>query len=186
MLAHTRPCSETVLDKSSREPLVLLSRQRTIHLPRLEFTLAAVEGSESTAEKAQQFWNRATKAILAMKRIILTSMLPRLPLPPPVGECDECAIIETLVACAPLDIQVQIAFNDSSDYPRGYALWQFANDASPTWQLIDPDWTPIRVLLPPRKFPPSTALITRDFAGYSFRRSKKEFLESNASTSLHN
>jgi hypothetical protein len=127
-----------------------------VSLSRLEFVFAAVEERVSTTEKAENFWNRATKAFPALQKIVLTSMLPRPPLPPPVGEFDkDYANIEAVVGCAPLQIQVQIAFEDISQYSARYTLWQFIKNASPTWHVINADWTPIRVLLPPRQFPPS-------------------------------
>jgi hypothetical protein len=110
----------------------------------------------SPAEKAQVFWKKVEKAFPAVKRIALAGRLPQRPLPPPPGEFDEkYDIIETVVRYAPPHIQVQIAFDDGAEYPRRYTLWQFNKSQTPMWQVIDPDWTRIHVLLPPRIFSPS-------------------------------
>jgi hypothetical protein len=135
-----------------------------LHLERLEVYFEEVEPPGdwpqkpgSTNVKAQYFWEKVRKAFPAVKRVVLTGLPRRRPLPPPPGRLDEgYTAIETAVKCAPSQIVVQVTYGkEHLGKPQGHVLCQMTEDvkATATWQVIDEDWTPTRILLPPRKFP---------------------------------
>jgi hypothetical protein len=106
-----------------------------------------------SAVKAQYFWEKVERAFPAVKKVVLTGHQPRRPLPPPPGESDTAyTAIEVAVERAPPSMQVQVALEDGIQKSPRYTLWQVIRDRAPTWQVVDADWTPTRVLLPPRIF----------------------------------
>jgi len=124
-----------------------------LNLGRLEFTFAEDERL-STATRAQDFWTKVCRAFPAVKRVVLSGKLPRRELPPGAGESDKnYTAIATVVTMAPPHVVVHVAFDEgNSARPQRYALWQVTNSPEPIWQVLDKDWTPTRIFLPPRKF----------------------------------
>jgi hypothetical protein len=50
----------------------------------------------------------------------------------------------------------QVAFEGSHlEKPRRYTLWKVMTVPEPIWQVMDHNWTPTRIRLPPRKWPAS-------------------------------
>lgn len=138
-----------------------------IDLIRLEIffveTDDSIEGRKpvSVVDKAQVFWRRVEMVFPAVRRIVLTGCWPGPQLPPPEVELDGAYHqIELVVQQAPPSISVQIAFDDgfrpvgavnTRSGPR-FTLWQVASGLEPRWQIVHEEWTPTRVLLPPRNF----------------------------------
>jgi hypothetical protein len=123
----------------------------------------------STAVKAQEFWNRVCKAFPAIRRVVVAAEYSYHYLPTPITELNEdYPIIETVVDYAPPYITVQIAVEENKSFldrrilgrplsePLRHTLWQVSIGQEPAWQIVDPEWTPTRILLPPRKFPESS------------------------------
>ncbi|KAF2822310.1 hypothetical protein CC86DRAFT_256078, partial [Ophiobolus disseminans] len=108
----------------------------------------------STATKAQDFWSKVERAFPAVKKMVLTGMLPRRALPPPPGEFDIAyPMIETVLNCALPHIAAYVAFDrGNSPRSRSYTLWQVTSGLESTWQVVNKHWTPTRILLPPRRF----------------------------------
>jgi hypothetical protein len=72
-------------------------------------------------------------------------------LSPPAGEA--YAVIARVIELAPVHIRAQIVFDDGSNKPTRYTLWNgHKTNKAPTWQISDPPWNPTRILLPARKF----------------------------------
>jgi hypothetical protein len=136
--------------------------QLELNLTRVELCFADDGGisrsrkGASTVEKANYFWKKLGEVFPSLTRVVLTGMVPRQPLPPSSGEFDEdYTAIETAVKCAPPDMVVQVAFQDDTigkPRPRPHTLWQVATVPESTWQIVDENWNPTRILLPPRKF----------------------------------
>jgi hypothetical protein len=129
----------------------------------------AEDTTNSTAVMAQEFWNRVCQAFPALRRVVLAAAYFYKHLPSSVDDLDgDYTIVETVVDYAPLYITVQIAVEEPESYPEGirldhpqrlkplrYTLWEVIVGQEPAWQMVDQDWTPTRILLPPRKFPES-------------------------------
>ncbi|KAF2864928.1 hypothetical protein BDV95DRAFT_587834 [Massariosphaeria phaeospora] len=155
-----------LFEYGTRHPIIRHCQDFARSITRIELDLGRLEHSfaeevephpfrepASTATKAQYFWSSLGRAFPAVKKAVLTSMLPRRPLPPRTGEFDATySTIETVVNLAPSHVVVHVAFDDAQSKRRRYTLWQVANSTKPTWQVLDEDWTPIRILLLPRKF----------------------------------
>lgn len=113
----------------------------------------------STATKAKDFWIKVRKIFPSVKRIVLTGCEPCETGPPLPGDTDEdFVIIETVVQCAPAHIEVAIGFrsfpNRESDRTPRNTLWR-AGNGKRSWNLLEADWEPTRVLLPGRRWPVS-------------------------------
>lgn len=133
-----------------------------IELTRLEFHFRGdKEGRRSrspasTAAKATDFWTKVEQIFPSIQAVVLTGCVPRETGPPPFGETDQdYAIIETVVQCAPGHIEVLIAFvafpNLEMDRPPRNTLWR-AGGCAQSWEILEADWKPIRVLLPDRRW----------------------------------
>jgi uncharacterized C2H2 Zn-finger protein len=158
--------NRTLFAKSDHHPIIQHCPEFAQRTTRIELDLETVERyfaddtalcrePASRAVKAQYFWKMVGKAFPAVKRVVLTGDNPRQPLLPPPGASDEAfTAMECAVRCAPLSLTVQIALARKIAKPR-YSLWQVTRDAEPSWHVIDADWTPTRILLPPRIFPAS-------------------------------
>jgi hypothetical protein len=147
---HHHPIITHDLEFANRITRVELS------LLRLEFHFSEDEEEEgwrravSTVAKAQDFWGKVERVFPSVQRVVMAGMLPRRPLPPPEGEFDQdYSIIETVVAHAPIGIDVKVALDDGAARPRRYTLWHVLQSS---WQVLDADWKPTRILLPTRKF----------------------------------
>lgn len=115
------------------------------------------ENRASTVAKAKVFWAKVEKVFPSVERIVLTGCTPRRPSPPLPGTYDEeYACIETVLNLAPVDVVVHVAFVAFPNLERGKpprnTLWQVQKDSQPVWRALDPDWRPIRVLLPNRRW----------------------------------
>jgi hypothetical protein len=140
-------------------------RQVEIDLVRVEFVFAgdeeptAGEGRQmTTAQKAAIFWERVQKIFPAIERVVLTGAQPRRAFPP-IGHDDhddDYSTIERAVEQAPPNIEVfvalQLVFNPTIQQARNHALWRISPNLNPSWQLVEQNWQPQRVLLPPRQF----------------------------------
>lgn len=110
--------------------------------------------------EALDFWGKLSKVFPAVRRVILSGCVPRKTLLslPLLGEAKEkYAVIETVVGCAPPQIVAHVALkgNKTGRRPRKYVLWQVPSSSEQSWQALDKDWRPTRILLPARKWPAS-------------------------------
>jgi hypothetical protein len=161
---------QELFDHNSDHPIVRHCPEFAQHITKIELDLGRLEfyfeeieppgtwcrKPGSTTVKAQYFWEKVLKAFPLVKRVALTGLSPQRPLPPPPGELDKrYTSIETVIKCAPSQIVVQVSYErEHLGKPRGHVLCQMAKNlkATSTWQVIDEDWTPTRILLPPRKY----------------------------------
>jgi hypothetical protein len=130
-----------------------------LDLGRLEFAFAVEEArghteAVSTEAKALQLWKQVVKAFPVVSHVVLTGCIPRLKAPPAIGEFDEdYALMETVLRCSPPHRTVNVAYDyGNCSIPMYYTLWQVSKNSEPVWQVLDTNWTPTRILLPPRKF----------------------------------
>ncbi|OAK97949.1 hypothetical protein IQ06DRAFT_185427, partial [Phaeosphaeriaceae sp. SRC1lsM3a] len=114
----------------------------------------------STVMKAKIFWAKVERVFPSARRIVLTGCTPTQPDPPPPGASDEeYACIETVLEHAAAHIKVYVAFiaypSIEREEPPRNTLWQVPCRSQSAWRVLDPDWKPIRVLLPHRRWPVS-------------------------------
>ncbi|KAF2123528.1 hypothetical protein P153DRAFT_435860 [Dothidotthia symphoricarpi CBS 119687] len=111
----------------------------------------------NTVEKAQSFWSRVQQTFPSIKKVVLTGLLSRMGALPPDDEYDVAYSALTLVVQqAPPNIIVFLAVEDNRSGIRlpqkPHRLWRVAADLRPSWQIVEEDWTPSRILLPPKRF----------------------------------
>jgi hypothetical protein len=136
-------------------------KRAEIDFVRIEYHFAE-DNEASTAAKAQDFWAKMGRVFPAVDSVVLSGYSPgdspaKSSPPPPEGDYEAYVTIRKVVQFAPSHITVQVALNDNgiSGYPRHFTLYQVSDDLDAKWEVLDGDWTPIRVLLPPRRFPVS-------------------------------
>lgn len=134
------------------------------HITKLEIDFTRIElcfdedAQANTLAKAKAFWIKLGKVFPALDKVVLAGRVPRENSPPAPGTKDEeYTIIETVANCAPNHITTSIAFSDDDfrEKPPRRTLWKAPNHLQPTWQVLDEDWRPTRVLLPARKWAPT-------------------------------
>ncbi|PVH98154.1 hypothetical protein DM02DRAFT_616023 [Periconia macrospinosa] len=110
----------------------------------------------SVVSKAQDFWTKVGKVFPAVEHLVLCGFTPSEPSRYSIGKA---------VQCAPSNITALVALEKPGlGHPSQYTLYSVPGDLDATWEVVDEDWVPTRVLLPPRKFPisPLGDLITYD------------------------
>lgn len=83
---------------------------------------------------------------------MLSGSEPQNPTPQAIGECDEdYTSIKTVTDLSPSHIEVYIAFYQYGGRSQRNALRKISNGSQITWEVLDPQWQPARVLLPARR-----------------------------------
>ena len=126
------------------------------HIKRVEFGIDRLEwrfcddDKGTIVAKAQDFWTKVGKVFPAVEDVVLVGYSLREP--------SMYSAIGKAVQFAPSHITVLMALETVG--PLGqrrqhYTLYSVPEDLDAKWKVVDEDWTPTRVLLPPRKFPVS-------------------------------
>jgi hypothetical protein len=107
---------------------------------------------QQMAVGGREFWDRLQELFPSARNVVLSSREPRPYLLPPEDHSQHFYIAE-LVELAPPNITPFVAFSspredDEDEEGLWYRLWQVKAHG---WNLIEDTWTPMRVLLPPKK-----------------------------------
>jgi len=98
--------------------------------------------------KAQDFWTKVDKLFPAIENLVLCGFSLIRPA--------MYSAIGTAVQGAPSHITVLVALQiNGLRLPSKYMLYSVPGNVDATWEVVDEDWAPTRVLLPRRKFPVS-------------------------------
>lgn len=129
---------------------VSLVKRVELGVDRLEWRFCP-DNEGSVVAKAQDFWTSLVKVFPAIENVVIRGYF--------LHEPSTYSAIRKAVECAPGHITVLVALETGNiGYPRHYTLYSVPADLNRAWEILDENWTPTRVLLPPRKFPPSSIL----------------------------
>jgi hypothetical protein len=149
--SHTHPLLEHCQEFAQLITKIEIDLLRFEHIFEEKHDARRNGAPESITEKAQEFWGIVGKLFPAAERVVLTGTASHRALPDDETDKSYYMMIEEVVACAPPHLVTHIAFKGSynNGEPRRCKLYHVPKEAEEdTWQVLDQDWTPRRILLP--------------------------------------